>query len=535
MRKKQSFFKGLLLLTAAGIIVKIIGFVYRVVLTNLPGYGDEGNGIYGAGYQVYLLLFALSTTGFPSAISKMVAEKTAVGDWRGAHKIFKVAFWLLFASGLTISLIFFAGSKHIARLISNPGTVYTMVALSPTIFFVSIMAVFRGYFQGMQDMGPQANSQIIEQLAKTVFTIILAYILIPYGVEYAAAGATLGTTIGAAVGAVYLWNLYSRRKIKLWANIRGFSSRKKTESTARIIANLLKLSLPISLGAVILTVGNIIDLATVMKQLGKAGFDSGAANRLYGILTGKCYVLAHFPITISAALATSLVPAISASVATKDYKAAEYKISAALRLTMIISLPSAVGMALLADPILKLLFPGTSEGAYLLLVSAFTIIFAGMTQTISGILQGLGHAGIPAASLFAGALFKLAVNYATVPIPHINIKGAVYGTITCYLVSTVINYVMLKRNFKLNLSIYDLIIKPVVSTIVMGITVYYLYPHTLQMTLSNPAALGITVPAAAGVFGFMLLLLGGINARDISMLPFGQNIGNALVKLKLLR
>lgn len=533
--KKQSFVKGVVLLTAAGIIIKLFGFMYRVVLTNLPGYGDEGNGIYGAGYQVYLVLYALSTTGFPSAISKLVAEKMAVHDWRGAHRIFKVSFWLLFFIGSAFSVLFFISSGYIARAIGNSRTVYTMLALSPTIFFVSLMAVFRGYFQGMQDMRPQANSQIIEQLSKTVFTIALAYFLMPYGIEIAAAGATLGTTIGAAVGAVYLFNLYNRRKIELWGNIRNFYKKGKHEPIARIIKNLFKISVPISFGAVILTAASIIDLATVMKQLGKAGFDAKRANELYGILTGKCNVLTHLPVAVCLALATSLVPAIAGAMASGNLRAVSNKISASLRLTVIISLPSSAGIAILAGPILKMLFPNSSEGAYLLTISASTIVFVGLTQTLSGILQGLGKVLVPALSLLAGAVAKVLVNYLLIPLPGINIVGAVYGTLACYVISTTINIIALKRNFRLNLSIQNFIIKPVAATVVMSFCTFYSYFYVFRMMQSNHAATAISIMLSVVVFGIAMLLMGGVTDKDISTLPFGDNICRLLSRAKLLR
>jgi len=533
--KKHSFFKGVLLLTAAGIMVKFIGFIYRVVLTNLPGYGDAGNGIYGAGFQVYLILYALSTTGFPAAISKLVAEKTAVGDHRGAHRIFKVSFRILFVTGLVFSFAFFACSTYIAELISNTGTAYTMAALSPTILFVSLMAVFRGYFQGMQDMSPQGYSQIIEQLGKMVFTVLLAYMLLPYGVEMAAAGATFGTTIGAAIGAAYLWNLYNRRKKELWKNIRHSYSRRKQASVLGIVKNLLKISIPISLGAVILTAANIIDLGTVMRQLAKAGFDGDSANRLYGILTGKCYVLTHFPVAVTMALATSLVPAIAGAMALRDYKTVRNKILISLRITILIGLPSSVGMAVLAEPILKLLFPGSSDGAYLLAISAFSVIFVGLTQILSGVLQGLGRAFIPAFSLLIGAAAKVIINFTLMPLPDVNIKGAVYGTLICYIISAGVNIIALSRIFRLNLNLYDFIIKPVVATIAMGISAYYMYSYLFDATASNAISTLLTILASMAVFGASILILGGVNARDISLLPFGENISKVLTKTKLMR
>ncbi|HHW31409.1 MAG TPA: polysaccharide biosynthesis protein [Clostridiaceae bacterium] len=524
MKRKQSFFMGVILLASAGIIVKLLGFVYRVALTNLPGYGDEGNGIYGAGFQVYLLLYAFCSTGFSSAISKMIAERMAVGNWRAAHKVFKVGFWLLFMTGLVCSTLFFTSAEYIANLISNPRAFFTMAALSPTIFFVSVMSALKGYFQGMQNMAPLAVSQILEQMVKTVVAIFLAYLLIPHGAEIAAAGATAGTTIGAAAGASYLWGLYYIKKRELWTNIRNFSIRKKSESILHIIKNIIKISFPISLGAIVMTAANIIDLATVMRLLEKAGMDNDTANRLYGILTGKCYVLTNFPVSITMALSTSLVPAIAWAVAKKDLKSASEKIIAAVRLTLIICLPSSVGMAILSKPILLMLFPSSSDGAYLLSASASVIVFIGLTQIMSGVLQGLGKPYIPTIGLFAGALVKLSVNYYLMPVPSINIKGAVYGTLACYIVSTLICIIGLIFNFRLNLDTRNSIIKPMIAAALMGIATYYTYFCLYDVTGSNTVAAIISILISACVFFILLFVFGALNKKDLSRISFGNNI-----------
>jgi stage V sporulation protein B len=526
---------GVILLASAGIIVKFLGFTYRVVLTNLPGYGDEGNGIYGAGYQAYLILYAFCSTGFTSAISKMVAEKMAVGDWRGAHKVFKVGFCLISLTGLLFSSIFFICAEYIANLISNPRAIFTMVALSPTIFFVSVMSAFRGYFQGMQNMTPQAVSQVLEQLAKTIVTIILAYTLIPHGAELAAAGATAGTTIGAATGAVYLSGLYYLRRGELWTNIRKFSSRKKSDSIHSIIKNIIKISLPISFGAVVMTAANMIDLVTVMRLLAKAGLDSDTANRLYGILTGKCYVLTNFPVSVTMALSTSLVPAIAWTMAKNDVRGASEKAIAAIRLTLIICLPSSIGMAILSEPIILMLFPGSSDGAYLLFLSSFNIVFIGLTQTMSGVLQGMGKPIIPMIGLIAGALAKLSVNYILIPLPGINIKGAVLGTLTCYIVSTLICFLGLKLNFRLNLDIRNSIIKPMIAAALMGVNTYYSYHYLHVVIGNNTGATLISISVSAFVFFASLLIFGAISIKDLSRMPFGNNITRLLKKGKVLR
>ncbi len=522
--KNHSFFKGVVLLSAACIIVKFAGFVYRVILTNLPGYGDEGNGIYGAGFQVYLVFYALSTTGFPAAISRLVAEKRAVGDMHDAHRVFRIAFALLVISGFALSVLFFVFSKSISQLISNEHTLYTMMALSPSIFFVSIMSAYRGYFQGMQDMSPQAFSQIIEQFIKMAATTIFAIILLPYGVEMAAAGATFGTTAGAAAGALFLFVLYNKRKRKLWKVIRYYDKRRKRKSTFSIIKGILKVSIPVSFGALALTSANIIDLYSVVLLLEKAGFSIKNANQLYGILTGKCYVFTNLPVTIVMALATSLIPAISGTFATGNIKAVEEKIKSSIMLTILICLPVSVGLSVLSGPILMMIFPNSIAGGELLALSSIAIVFMGLTQTLSGILQGINKAHVAALGILAGALIKLIINFTLIPLPSINIKGAVFGTIVFYITSTMINIIAVNKKIRLKINVGNLIIKPVIASALTGIWAYCSYGLMAGITGNNMYSVAFSVFTSLPVYGLFVILSGCMDINKIYLYLPGKKI-----------
>ena len=272
-----------------------------------------------------------------------------------------------------------------------------------------------------------------------------------------------------------------------------------------------------------------------MTQLQIAGFSKISAVKLYGIYTGKCYVLTHFPVSVNMALATSLVPAIASALAVKNYKEASDKITASMRLTVLIGLPSSMGLYILAQPILKLLFPASSEGASLLALSSFTIIFIGMTQTLAGVLQGMGKAYVPAVALIVGAFAKLVINQTLIKIPSINIKGAVYGTLACYIIALAICFASVLKNFKLNFNFSNLIIKPIAATAVMGFATHYSYAWIYRVSSSNFAAVMTSILISVLVFGLVLLVTGAVSRQDISALPFGKNASNTLSRKGLLR
>jgi len=259
--KKQSFGKGVIILLCSQIIIKILGAVYRIVITRIEGFGDIGNSYYGSAYQIYLLLLAISTVGIPSALSKLIAEKAAVDDIRGAHRIFKTALVLFGVIGLFGSTVMFAFAEAMANGINNPGVKYSLWSLAPSIFFIAIASVIRGYFQGYCDMKPQAHSQVIDQVGKCFFTIFLAYTFVGKSPEVMSAAATFGATIGTIMSVAYVLFYYQRRKKDIWESVRK-GKKAKLESRKRIIKNILVLSIPITFGALITSISLAIEAPT---------------------------------------------------------------------------------------------------------------------------------------------------------------------------------------------------------------------------------------------------------------------------------
>lgn len=400
--KKESFMQGVLTLMFSQMLIKVLGLVYTLYLTNREGFGDAGNAIYSSGFQIYALLLTLSSIGVPNAISKLVSERIAVGDNKGAHRIFKIAFVTFAFIGLIGTLLLFFGAHYISHYwLQIPESELTLVALSPSIFFVSIASVLRGYFNASQNMKVTAKSQTVEQIFKTVLTIIAVEIiafLSTTNTTLMAAGANLATTLATFSGFSCLFAYYRSNKKERTKEIQ-VTTNYKSESVKKIIKKILSVSVPISLSSLMSAINKNIDSVTVVRGLKKFLTDEAEAKIRYGRLSGKVDTLTSLPLAFNIAFATALVPAISAAMAKKDMGTANKRVSFSLLVTMLIGLPCTAGMLIFAEQILNLLFPNAAQGTLLLKISSLTIIFTVLAQTTNGALQGLGKVTTPAKAL----------------------------------------------------------------------------------------------------------------------------------------
>lgn len=565
VNKKQTFMAGVITIMFAQIIIKVLGLVYRLVITNIEYFGDEGNGLYGAGFQIYMLLLSIATTGIPGAIAKLTSERVALGKYKEAHRIFKVSFVLFACIGLIGTSILFFGAKYIATtLIGNPAVEGVLVALSPSIFFVAISAVIRGYFNGMYNMKATSNSQMLEQLFKSLLTIgIVIGIFFVFTTNPAslaeifniteenvtatmAAGANLASTISAAIGFVYLYSFYAKRKQDIWNNINKSKEEYKPESIKKMIKTILFLSIPMSLASIVSAINRNVDTFTVINGLvsafekeGKLAADLivAEATRLYGILSGKVDMLIGLPLSLNIAFATALVPAVSEAMALGDKKTVTRRVSFSLRTTMLIGLPCAIGLCVLAEPILQLLFPNaiSAEAPLLLQISSFTIIFTVLNQTMNGALQGVGKIFVPAISLGCGALTKLILNLILIRIPEIGINGAAIGSVACHIVASIINYSVLRKNIKLDIKIGQSVIKPIIATIIMALSAIASRKLFVIMLGSSRLATVGAIVVAVLTYALSLILLQVFEREDYHMLPFGDKIYAFLQKIKLVK
>ncbi|MBF8983631.1 polysaccharide biosynthesis protein [Lutibacter sp. B2] len=531
----KSFLKGAAILGAAGILVKIMGAFFRIPLGII--IGSEGLGYYQSSYPIYVLLLVISTAGIPTAISKLVAERNAMGDRYGAHRVFKVSFSLLLVVGIVTSSMMFFGAGVLTRIIKNPGAYYSILAIAPALLFVPIMAAYRGYFQGLQDMVPTAISQILEQFGRTVVGLVLAMILFKQSTEYAAAGASFGAAAGAITGAMMIIYIYYKKRKNILLQINN-CGKFKQESSSTIVYKILAIAIPITIGAAILPIMNMIDAALVMRRLQIIGYTIKESNQLYGQLTGMAAPLINLPQVITVALAMSLVPAISDANQRKDINGMKTTIQTGTRITMLIGLPAAVGLVTLAKPIMLLLYSNRLEeaisAASILSILGVGVIFLTLVQTFTAILQGLGKPIIPVRNLFIGALFKIAMTYFLTSIPSINVKGAALGTVTTYAVAAILNFIEVKRITKTEFSIVNFVIKPFIAVGAMAISVLYIY-SSISMRLGNKMSTVIAVAVGGTIYGLMLLATGAITKDDFDMLPGGKKLVKILSMMGLLR
>lgn len=537
--KSEGFMQGVISLVFSQVVIKIFGLVYKLYLTNREGFGDEGNAIYSSGFQIYALLLALSSIGVPNAVAKLVSEKISIGDTKGSYKIFKTAFFLFGIIGFIGTLILFAGANVISnKWLQIPEAELALVSLSPSIFFVSIISVIRGYFNGRQTMKATANSQTIEQLLKTIFTIILVEgVVIVSGVDtkLMAAGANFATTVATMGSFCYLYKYYKIKNQEIRNEI-IYQTRKKQESYSTIIKKIIKTSMPMSISAILASINKNVDSVTVVRGL-KEFLTEKEAKIQYGILSGKVDTLVMLPLSFNIAFATTLVPTISSLIAKGDYKTIERRISFSLMISMLIGLPCTIGMIFFADPILKLMFPNASSGADILKFSAISIVFTMLEQTTNGALQGIGKIFVPAISLLIGVTVKIVLNIILIRIPESiliigGVNGAALATSICHIIAFFISYTTLKRSINLKLSKSKFVVKPIISCIMMIICSKGIY-NILNGIIEEKMSIIISLVIAIFVYFTSVIVLKEFSKEEIMLMPSGKKIFKILTKLKL--
>ncbi len=530
--KKESFMQGVLSLMVAQILIKLLGLIYKWYLTNRPGFGDEGNAIYSAGFSIYALLLTLSSTGVPNAVAKLVSEHTAKGDYRGAHRIFKISLATFAIIGLIGTLILFLGAGYISKVcLAIPDAEITLVALSPAIFFVAIISVFRGYFNGRENMKATANSQTLEQLAKTIFTVLVVEIIAicsKVDTRLMAAGANLATTLATIASFMYLYMYYKVRRADLGKEIVS-SVNFPTKSILGTVKSILMVSIPMSLSSILTSINRNIDSMTVKRGL-QTFLTEGEALKQYGILSGKVDTLVSLPLSFNIAFATALVPAIASARTKGDIHTANKRVSFSLLVTMLIGLPCMVGMMIFAQPILNLLFPNANEGAFIFQVSSLTIIFTVLEQTVNGALQGLGKIYVPAIALTVGVAIKFILNLILVPISTIGAAGAAFATVVCHAVAFAIGFTVLKKSMKIELPFSKFVIKPLLATFIMSVCSYAVYSLLGGINAGKMVTI-ISILVAVIIYALAIIVLKLFTKEELLMIPYGGKLYKLLEKM----
>lgn len=419
-------------------------------LTNKQGFGDTGNAIYSSAFQIYAILLAITSIGIPNAIAKLISEKVAKGDNKGAYRIFKIAFVAFGILGFIGSTLLFVNAHIIAnKYLGIAEAEMSLMALAPSIFFVATGAVLRGYFNGREKISVTANSQSIEQILKTFITIIVVEI---FGViskkntVIMVSAASLATTLATVFSFIYLYGCYFKSKKDIWKEILS-STEQKQERIRAIIKTIFWVAMPISISSLLSAMTRTIDAFTVVKSISNF-IEVEEAKIQYGILTGKVETLINLPFSFNIVFATTLIPAISSAVAKGDYKTAKKKMKFSILATCIIGVVCSLTFFVFAELILKILFPKASSGANMLKLSSWSIIFVVLTQTITGAMQGLGKLKTIIISLSIGCIIKLILNLVLLQMEEIGIYGAIIANIASQIIVCAINIVYLIKYVK---------------------------------------------------------------------------------------
>ena len=564
-QEKKSFMINVSIVMFSQIAVKLLGMVYRVVITNFRGFGDLGNGYLNVGFQIYTLLLAISSIGIPNAVSKLTSEKVAVGDYAGAHKIFRAAMLLFAIVGTASSAILYFGAGFISKYIVHlDDTRYVLMCLAPSVLFVCLSSVIRGYFVGMENMHATSTSQVLEQFFKCTLTILIVYILASFPAiltvlfdisekdensraVFMASGAQIATTLSTVISFLYLLLFYLRRKKKIFENIKSADLTEKSDFRS-LFKKILFISVPISLGSVISAVNRIIDTATITRGI-EVAFKavipahgniaaiysptlsqlSKEAARLSGLLS-KSDTLINLPLAINISFSTVLVPAIAGALAINDKKSAAEKVNYSLLISILIALPCAVGYIALASPIYRLLYPNARLGYDLLQISAFAMVFTALNQTLSGSLQGVGKVFAPATGLLIGCVAKFILNVILIRQPAINIYGAPISSVVCQIIAFSYSFCVLKKHISVKIDLSKHIIKPLISAFAMGACAYITYSVFMLILHNNMISVCAAIALSAAVYFTSVVFLKILDDSEILMLPMGNKIYKFLVK-----
>ena len=537
-KKKNTFAKNVLMLMFSQVLIKLLGLIYRLAITNVKGFGDVGNGYYSAGYQVYAVLLIISSQGIPGAVSKLVSNKVAKGKYNEAHRVFKVSMVVFGIIGFIASLLLLLSANFVSSKILNvPDVSYVLKVLSPAIFFVCVSAVIRGYFAGLGTMKASSISQALEQFFNCVLTITFVYALIGKEPYIMAAGGNLSTTLAILISFSYLIVFY-KKNIKEWREESDDVVITTKEENKKMVKMIIATAIPLTVGSVISVVTSFIDTVTVSNciQIAYSGILKSKillekeAMRLTGILS-KVDTLVNLPLAVNLSFYSALIPEITAAISKKDFKSASKKISFSISSSLLILIPCAIGFIVLADPILKMLYPNASDGAHILQIADVTMVFVGINHTIQGSLFGLGKMYTPALALLIGCVIKIGLNLVLITNPNINIYGAVISSFICQFVVFMIVYITMKRNIKVKFEPVKHIIKPLLAGLIMGAVIFFIN-YLFNGVIRNSILTIINIMIGAVVYLISVFALKILSKDEILMLPKGEKIYNLLVKLK---
>ena len=534
--KKQNYLHGAAILAAGVVVIKILGAIYKIPLRNI--IGETGYGYFFAAYTIYNFFLTISTAGLPVALSRMISEANTLEKPRQARRTFHVATATLGVLGLLFSLAMFLFPTEMAVAFVSKATVSRCVhALSPAVLLVCLTSAFRGYIQGNGNMKPTTIGQVLEVFVKVVVGLALAIWLTRIGksVPISAAGAIFGVSVGSLAVLIYMGMSYLRQ-YRAPALSACAASDDEPESVGRTLWKFIRIGVPITLGASVMSLFSLIDTKLINMQLpGVAGIGPVLADELYGSYS-TMQTLYNLPAAFITPMSIAVVPAISAAAVRHARGEVGTITESSLRISAVIAMPMGAGLAVLAKPIVGLLFPvSNAAGPTILVYMGIASVFVCIALVTNAILQADGKETLPIISMLAGGIIKIACNLLLVRRPEINILGAAIGTIVCYAFICVLNCIFIVKKMKVEQRYGRTFLPPLVSTLVMSAGAWAVYGlctrilHTLfGGRVSMLLALAAAIVVAVAIYLVMVIVTRSITMEDMKLIPKGEKIAKLL-------
>ena len=535
------FFSGVLVLTISNLIIKAVGLLFKIPMNHIVG--DTGMGYYSHAYTLYTCFFMIATNGLPVALAMMLSESRSQGKLKQAKRIFRIAMVLFVIVGFLGMLIMLLGAKpYSAGVLHAENTYLCIMAIAPTLFFISISSAFRGYFQSYQQMVPTAVSQLMEALSKLFIGIVLAMYAIGQGYEIhiVAAYAAVGLTIGAGLGMVFLTfskMLFSRKEAQYNAEfLAEHGESEDTESTRAILRRIAVIAIPITLSSSVMSITNLVDAVLVERILQVIGMTEEAATTVYGNYTSLAVPMFNMPPYLIYPISYSIIPILTMARGAGDTIRAKRIMESSLRVSVLIGLPCALGMAALAKPILSLFYVAESvEMAWpLLALLAPSTFFVCVLSVTNAILQSCGHERMPLYSMLIGAGVKLVSNY--VLLHFIGMYGTPVSTFLCYLTATCLNLYFVAKKADVMPSAGRVFLRPLLAEVLCAGAAFGSYVLMTEVLLLQGRIITLlSIGLAVLVYGVLIFTIRAITSDDILLLPKGKKILSVLTKLKLVK
>ena len=535
------------ILAAASIIAKTIGLIYRIPLNRI--LGDIGISYYSTANEVYSIILMISSFSLPLAVSKLMAERLQRGEVRNANRVFLCAVRFAVVSGAALSLLTYVFAGVLSKYILNiEYAKYGLRVLAPAIFIFAITGTFRGFFQGYSNMVPTAVSQVIEQIINAILSIVCAGIMFRYGLGLAqlegndllgpawgAAGATFGTVASVTIAMVFMMVIYSSFR-KTFAKQLRRDSTGRVESSTKIYRILIATILPIVLSTLIYNISNILDQGVFNAILKGQGYTEDQYATIWGIYAGKFRVLMNVPLSLASSLGPAIVPSLTAALAGKNRKEATGKINSAIRYTMIITIPCALGMAALGGPIIQMLFhpeSGLPLAEGIMQAGALMIILYALSTLTTAILQGMGKLRDPLIHCVIALVLHIICLVVLLRSFNLNIYAVIYANIFFALIVSILNALSIKRYLSYRQEILKSFIIPSLASIIMAFAAFALYSF-FHLFAGNTISTMIAIFVGIVLYGVGLVAFHGITMDELASMPKGKSIIRIFRRLGLL-